>query len=167
MSYLKCKLCQLPSREAGRLRKHMKSEHSVVSYKVDLVLALSLLSVKEESLLISRTKPRFTKFQDSGFLDTNDNLFGGEGGREVNNDDDATESELTEIQMRILADLSDDDDEDEEYDETLLDKKDAPNKSEVEMKVREDALLLKLINDQIKEVKRVKKEEDDGGGGVA
>ena len=125
----------------------MKSEHSVVSYKVDLILALSLLSVKEESLLISRTKPRFTKFQDSGFLDTNDNLFGGEGGREVNNDDDATESELTEIQMRILADLSDDDDE--EDDATFLDKKDAPNKSEVEMKVREDALLLKLINDQI------------------
>ena len=57
----------------------MKSEHSVVSYKVDLILALSLLSVKEESLLISRTKPRFTKFQESGFLDTNDNLFGEEG----------------------------------------------------------------------------------------
>ena len=132
----------------------MKSEHSVVSYKVDLILALSLLSVKEESLLISRTKPRFTKFQESGFLDTNDNLFGGEGGREVNNDDDATESELTEIQMRILADLSDDDDA--EDDETLLDKKDAPNKSEVEMKVREDALLLKLINDQIKVRKKRK-----------
>ena len=141
----------------------MKSEHSVVSYKVDLILALSLLSVKEESLLISRTKPRFTKFQESGFLDTNDNLFGEEG-REIDNDDDATESELTEIQMRILADLSDDDD-DAEDDETLFDKKDAPNKSEVEMKVREDALLLKLINDQIKEVKRVKEEEDDGGGG--
>ena len=132
----------------------MKSEHSVVSYKVDLILALSLLSVKEESLLISRTKPRFTKFHESGFLDTKDNLFGGEGGREVNNDDDATESELTEIQMRILADLSDDDDA--EDDETLLDKKDAPNKSEVEMKVREDALLLKLINDQIKVRKKRK-----------
>ena len=132
----------------------MKSEHAVVSYKVDLVLALSLLSVEEESHLIRRTKARLSKFQDSGFLDTHENMFGGEG-REIE-DEDATESELTEIQMRILADFSDDED-----DEPFLEKK--AKKSEVEMKVREDALLRKLINDQI----RIKEEElsDPGGGG--
>ena len=152
MSQLKCKLCQLPSREAGRLRKHMKSEHAVVSYKVDLVLALSLLSVEEESHMIRRTKTRLSKFQDSGFLDTHENMFGGEG-REIGNED-ATESELTEIQMRILADFSDDED-----DETFLDEK--AKKSELEVKVREDALLRKLINDQI----RIKEEVSDPGGG--
>ena len=130
----------------------MKSEHSVVSYKVDLVLALSLLSLEEESHLIRRTKTRLSKFQDSGFLDTHENMFGGEG-REIGNED-ATESELTEIQMRILADFSDDED-----DETFLDQK--AKKSEFELKMREDALLRKLINDQI----RIKEEVSDPGGG--
>ena len=126
----------------------MKSEHSVVSYKVDLVLALSLLSAEEENQLIRRTKTRLSRFQESGSLASHENMFGSDG-REV---EDPTESELTEIQMRILADFSDD----EEDDESFLEKKLKRKTIEVELKVREDALLRKLINDQIK----MKGEED-------
>ena len=94
MSQLICRLCQFPSGEVATLKKHMRREHEVrfsnfrgfdtvpmfspwqvVSYKLPLTLALSLLSAEEEEQLITRTNVRLKTFEDCKTLDIGDSIF--------------------------------------------------------------------------------------------
>ena len=57
------------------MRKHIKSEHEVVKYKLELNLAMALLTEKEAEEMITRMKDRLDSFQETGVLDTSKDLF--------------------------------------------------------------------------------------------
>jgi len=63
MQSLECKLCKLSIKEVATLKKHLRKEHEVLNYMVDLTLALSLLNKEEEEQLVRITKDRLENFE--------------------------------------------------------------------------------------------------------
>ena len=61
-----CGLCREPLEGLEKLKMHMKSEHEVVKYKMDLVVALSTLATWEEKRLVEVGKQRLVSLQMSG-----------------------------------------------------------------------------------------------------
>ena len=64
-----CGLCRQPLESVDHLKKHLKVDHEVVKYRLDLVVSLSTLSTKEEKKLVEESKRRLTcvlpKLEDS------------------------------------------------------------------------------------------------------
>ena len=55
-----CGLCRQPLETVDHLKKHLKVDHEVVKYRLDLVVSLSTLSSKEEKKLVEESKKRLT-----------------------------------------------------------------------------------------------------------
>ena len=55
-----CGLCRQPLETVDHLKKHLKVDHEVVKYRLDLVVSLSTLSTKEEKKLVEESKKRLT-----------------------------------------------------------------------------------------------------------
>ena len=68
MQSLECKLCKLSIKEVATLKKHLRKEHEVLNYMVDLTLALSLLNKEEEEQLVRITKDRLENFEKTKLL---------------------------------------------------------------------------------------------------
>ena len=64
-----CGLCRQPLETVDHLKKHLKVDHEVVKYRLDLVVGLSTLSTMEEKKLVEESKKRLTgvlpKLEDS------------------------------------------------------------------------------------------------------
>ena len=79
MSQLPCSLCRdhidCKGRELTKLKKHIKSEHDIVNYKVDLVLALRCLSSGEEVRFIEVVQKRLEIFQKTGKIVNDESIF--------------------------------------------------------------------------------------------
>ena len=99
MSSMKCKQCKLKIRCEGGdvtdLKKHIKNEHDVVKYVIDLYLAVNLLTPEEEEQLVQMTKPRLENFRKTGALDTKESIFAA----------NLSESEVTKLQPETNEDL--------------------------------------------------------------
>ena len=96
-----------------KLKKHVKTEHEVVKYRMDLVVALSTLDNWEERRLVEVGKQRLTSLEVSGQC-----LKGGlfleevNSGKKMSRDDkEGMRMELEEIR-KMLLESSDDQDED-------------------------------------------------------
>ena len=63
---LPCGLCREPLDSVDQLKKHLKGEHEVVKYRLDLVVALSTLSTPEEKRLVEEGKKRLASMEESG-----------------------------------------------------------------------------------------------------
>ena len=88
----------------------------VVSYKVPLTLALSLLSADEEEQLISRTNPRLKNFEDFKTVNFEAPIFhndvvGVSEGGVIGKESGQKETDLAEIQKMMLDDDSGDEDD--------------------------------------------------------
>ena len=114
MSQLPCSLCRdhidCKGRELTKLKKHIKSEHDIVKYKVDLVLALSCISLDEEGRLIKEVQKRMERFMDTGEMVIVGSIF-----EEVKETIPLKESDITcinkdieAIQKRIVDVISED-----------------------------------------------------------
>ena len=57
------------------MKKHIKSEHKVAKYELDLHKALIFLSEEEVEQLKTMVQPRQERFGESGLLETNTNIF--------------------------------------------------------------------------------------------
>ena len=108
-----CGLCREPLQGVEKLKKHVKTEHEVVKYRMDLVVALSTLDTWEERRLVEVGKQRLTSLEVSGQL-----LKGGlfleevNSGKKMSRDDkEGMRMELEEIR-KMLLESSDDQDED-------------------------------------------------------
>ena len=55
-----CGLCRQPLETVDHLKKHLKVDHEVVKYRLDLVVSLSTLSTMEEKKLVEESKKRLT-----------------------------------------------------------------------------------------------------------
>ena len=55
---LPCGLCRQPLETVDDLKKHLKVDHEVVKYRLDLVVSLSTLSSKEEKKIVEESKKR-------------------------------------------------------------------------------------------------------------
>ena len=55
-----CGLCRQPLETVDHLKKHLKVDHEVGKYRLDLVVSLSTLSTKEEKKLVEESKKRLT-----------------------------------------------------------------------------------------------------------
>ena len=77
------------------LKKHIKTEHDVVKYVIDLYLAVNLLTPEEEEQLVQMTKPRLENFRKTGALDTKESIFAA----------NLSESEVTKLQPETNEDL--------------------------------------------------------------
>ena len=79
MSSLNCGQCNqpisCPDGDIVNLRKHIKAEHEVVKYKLDLNLAIALLTEDEVEELVKRVKDRLDGFQKTSTLDTSKAIF--------------------------------------------------------------------------------------------
>ena len=77
MSSLNCGQCNQPiscnNGNIDNLKKHIKSEHEVVKYKLELNLAMALLTEKEGEEMVRRIKDRLDGFQETGILDISKN----------------------------------------------------------------------------------------------
>jgi len=76
---LRCLLCKMQIHckrgDLAAVRNHLRTEHDMVKYEVELVLHLCLISNKEHDSLIKTLSFRLDKFVDEGTFDNNINLF--------------------------------------------------------------------------------------------
>ena len=70
-----CGLCREPLDTVYELKKHLRGEHEVVKYRLDLVVALSTLSTLEEKRLVEEGKKRLAIMEVSGVWHKEDGLF--------------------------------------------------------------------------------------------
>ena len=63
-----CGLCRQPLDTVEQLKKHLRVEHEVVKYRLDLTVALSTLSIPEEKRLVEEGRRRLASLQDSSLL---------------------------------------------------------------------------------------------------
>ena len=70
-----CGLCREPLDSVEQLKKHLKGEHEVVKYRLDLVVALSTLSTSEEKRLVEEGKKRLAIMEESGLWHKEGDLF--------------------------------------------------------------------------------------------
>lgn len=75
---LACLLCKMPLQctkgDLGVVREHVRREHEVVRWQVELLLHLSLLSRGEQEELVRLLGPRLDWFADTGELENDINL---------------------------------------------------------------------------------------------
>ena len=118
MSSLNCGQCNQPiscnNGNIDNLKKHIKSEHEVVKYKLELNLAMALLTEKEGEEMVRRIKDRLDGFQETGILDISKNIFLGTGKRSNAGGvvDGLTEKSLNE-EVKDIVGI-------EDHDESLL-----------------------------------------------
>ena len=72
-----CGLCREPLDSLDQLKKHLKGEHEVVKYRLDLVVALSTFSTSEEKRLVEEGKKRLVIMEESGIWHKEGDLFSG------------------------------------------------------------------------------------------
>ena len=72
---LPCGLCREPLETVEQLKKHLKGEHEVVKYRLNMMVALSTLSTSEEKRLIEEGRKRLASVQDSGLWHKSGDLF--------------------------------------------------------------------------------------------
>ena len=72
-----CSLCREPLETVDHLKNHLRVEHQVVKYRLDLVMALSTLSTPEEKSLVEEGRKRLANRQDSGLWQKEGNQFSG------------------------------------------------------------------------------------------
>ena len=70
-----CGLCRQPLETVDHLKKHLKADHEVVKYKMDIVVALSTLSTMEEKTLVEEGRKRLLIMQESGVWHNEEDLF--------------------------------------------------------------------------------------------
>ena len=70
-------MCREPLETVDQLKKHLRGEHEVVKYRLDLVVALSTLSTPEEKRLGEEGKKRLAIMAESGFWHKEGDLFSG------------------------------------------------------------------------------------------
>ena len=68
-------MCRQPLETGDHLKKHLKADHEVVKYKMDLVVALSTLSTKEEKTLVEEGRKRLLIMQETGVWHNEEDLF--------------------------------------------------------------------------------------------
>jgi len=143
MWQLDCGLCKESvdcSAGISILRKHIKAEHEVARYKVEVVVALCLLTTSEERRLVEGTKERLQAFEERGEVVEGPDLFAASSGtlssnptppptptptltpapltkvkkEKVKDTQPSVEQEICEIQRMLMEDNSDDEAEKEE-----------------------------------------------------
>ena len=122
MFQLPCSLCRdqidCKAGELAQLKKHIKSEHDVVKYKVDLVLALSFIGTDEEVRLIEVVQKRLEVFQNTGELVMDGRIFEGKALEKTISLEQAEmksiKKDVEAIQKFITDDISDEEEEDEQ-----------------------------------------------------
>ena len=121
MYQLPCSLCRdqinCKGGELAQLKKHIKSEHDIVKYKVDLVLALSCIGPDEEGRLIEGVQIRLDRFQNTGEMVIDGSIFEGQAVKETiiprKEEIKNAKKDLEAIQKMIANDISDDEAENE------------------------------------------------------
>ena len=113
MYQLPCSLCRdqidCKGGELTKLKKHIKSEHDIVKYKVDLVLALSCISPDEEVHFIEVVQKRLVMFQNTGIIAIDESIF---EGKALNKADTRNIKEDVEAIQKIISDdISDEEEE--------------------------------------------------------
>ena len=68
-------MCREPLDTVNELKKHLRGEHEVVKYRLDLVVALSTLSTPEEKRLAGEGRKRIAIMEVSGVWHKEDGLF--------------------------------------------------------------------------------------------
>ena len=94
------------------MKKHIKTEHEVVKYLVDLNFSLSLMTPEEHEELIQMVKPRLDKLNETKKLDSSENLFTKLRKKEMIETAVAPirkPTDVSEIQNLLMAELSYDD----------------------------------------------------------
>ena len=76
---LRCLLCKMQIHcrrgDLAAVRNHLRTEHDMVKYEVELVLHLCLISNEEHDSLIKTLSFRLDKFVEEGTFDKDINLF--------------------------------------------------------------------------------------------
>ena len=113
---LPCGLCRQPLDTVEQLRNHLRVEHEVVKYKLDLVAALSTLSSPEEKRMVEEGKTRLANLHKEG------DLFSGASQAALNIPDIKSETEgqvlareIAEINKILMEDSIDGKEEKEDY----------------------------------------------------
>ena len=70
-----CGLCREPLDTVDQLKKHLRGEHEVVKYRLDLVVTLSTFSTPEEKRLVEEGKKRLASMEESGLWHKERDLF--------------------------------------------------------------------------------------------
>ena len=113
MYQLPCSLCRdqidCKNGELTKLKKHIKTEHDIVKYKVDLILALSCISPSEEVRFIELVQKRLVIFQNTGIIVTDENIFDEKAANEADTRD--IKKDVEAIQKMISDDISDEEEE--------------------------------------------------------
>ena len=123
MYQLPCSLCrdqiECKGGELAQLKKHIKSEHDIVKYKVDLVLALSCIGPDEEKRLIEGVQVRLERFQATGEMVMDGSIFEGQAEKETilpgRTEIKSMKKDVEAIQKMIADDISDDEVENEQF----------------------------------------------------
>ena len=131
MWQLDCSLCKEPvdcRADTAALRKHIRTEHEVVRYKVEVVVALSCLTTLEEGRLVEAATLRLQDFHRTGRVEARVDIVPVpqtkpvEVKKERNKTKDKNnDKDLEEIQRMMMEDTSDD----EEKEQDLTDLKEA------------------------------------------
>ena len=150
MYQLPCSLCrdqiECKGGELAQLKKHIKSEHDIVKYKVELVLALSCLGPDEEGRLIEGVQIRLARFQATGEMVMDGSIFEGQAEKETilpgRAEIKSMKKDVEAIQKMIANDISDDEAENEQF------CKKSRNIGD-EILLLEDSLLTNLVDETI------------------
>ena len=94
-------MCRQPLDTVEQLKKHLRVEHEVVKYRLDLVASLSTLSTPEEKRLVEEGRIRIASMQDSSLCRKEGDLFSDPSHAAPKIPDIKTETEGQELAREI------------------------------------------------------------------